>query len=140
MYLNLQLLFSCKIQRAADQLEADKSAFESYRKTIIANSDTLAKPDDSPAVLSLITSAKDRLSKLVYDEDKSFAENLIIIDSIFNQLESDLENTRISVGIENHNNRSGNMQIHTLDGKKIDVLTKSGIYIINGKKRYVVIK
>ncbi|MCQ2094805.1 MAG: C10 family peptidase [Bacteroidaceae bacterium] len=129
-----------ELQRAADRLAAAKLSFELYKTEMQSYADSLAMSDDSAEIFAFIISAKDRINEFVYNEGLSLADNMSMIDAEINQLKSDLEKIRIAAAIYQINNSSDNLKIYTLDGKRIEVLSKSGIYIINGVKKFVNIK
>ncbi|MCQ2094225.1 MAG: leucine-rich repeat domain-containing protein [Bacteroidaceae bacterium] len=126
-----------KAQREAEELWANKLAFNTYRNSRKSDADALAKPDDSQEILAIITRAKEEIEGLEYDQSKSLSDNMAAVDAIIRQLKTDLENARIAAGMNGIITSDGNLQIHTLDGRKVDSIVKSGFYIINGVKKYV---
>ena len=77
-------------QRAADQLAADKAAFEAYKTEKEAAADAMAKEGDSEACQQLIADAKAAIEALTYDESKTLAENKTAVDDIIAKLQADL--------------------------------------------------
>ena len=69
-------------QRAADQLAADKAAFEAYKAEQTAAVEALAEDGDSEASQKIIADAKDAIEALEYDEAKSLEENKAAVDAI----------------------------------------------------------
>ena len=126
-----------KAQRETEELWANKLAFNTYRNSRKSDADALAKPDDSQEILAIITRAKEEIDGLEYDQSKSLSDNMAAVDAIIKQLKTDLENARIAAGMNGIITSDGNLQIHTLDGRKVDSIGKSGFYIINGVKKYV---
>ncbi len=79
-----QLNEDLETQRAADQLAADKAAFDEYKNKKKEEIDALAQEGDSDAVKELIEKAKDEIDKLTYDESKSLDENKVAADAAEN--------------------------------------------------------
>ena len=129
-----------KAQREADKLAADKAAFDEYKNGKKVEAQALAQEGDAQEVLNLIEKAQNDIDALNYDESRSLDENKAVVDGIIDQLQEDVKNARIAVGIYGIKTSNGKAKIHTLDGKKIDRIFKSGFYIINGEKRYVNIR
>ena len=77
-------------QRAADQLAADKAAFDAYKTEQKAAADALAQEGDSEAAQKIITDAKEAIDALTYDESKTLAENKAAVDAIITKLQADL--------------------------------------------------
>ena len=77
-------------QRAADQLAADKAAFDAYKTEQKAAADALAQEGDSEAAQKIITDAKAAIDALTYDESKTLAENKTAVDDIIAKLQADL--------------------------------------------------
>ena len=69
-------------QRAADQLAADKAAFDEYKADLIAAVEALAAEGDSEAAQAIIADAKAAIEALEYDEEKSLEENEAAVDEI----------------------------------------------------------
>ena len=77
-------------QRAADQLAADKAAFDAYKTEQKVAADALTQEGDSEACAALITAAKEAIDALTYDESKTLAENKTTVDDIIAKLQADL--------------------------------------------------
>ncbi|MCQ2095062.1 MAG: hypothetical protein MJY81_08740, partial [Bacteroidaceae bacterium] len=83
---------------------------------------------------------KDEINSLQYDENITLEENKSVIDELVKLLKTNVEDARIASGLNKTNISKHNLQIYTLDGKKIDSISKSGLYIINRRKRYVILE
>ncbi len=118
----------------------DKAAFDTYKEQRKAEADALAEEGDSEEVLDLIDEAKNSIDALNYDEEMTLAENKGVIDGIIDLLKENIDAQRAAVGIYGIDASADNLKVHSLDGKKIDTINKSGIYIINGVKKYVNVK
>ena len=81
-------------QRDADQLAADKAAFEAYKAEQVAAVEALAKDDDSEASQKIIADAKAAIEALEYDEAKSLDENKAAVDAIVTPVDAALETQR----------------------------------------------
>ena len=81
-------------QRAAEQLAADKAAFEAYKATATAAADQLAVDGDSEASQALIVAAKAAIEALEYNENESLEENIEAVDAILADLEESLDEQR----------------------------------------------
>ena len=127
-------------QRAADKLAADKAAFDEYKNSRKADAGELAEEGDAQEVLTLIENAQKDIDALNYDESKSLDDNKALVDGIIDQLQKDVENARIDSGIYGVKASNGEAEIYTLDGKKVDTVVESGLYIINGVKKYISLK
>ena len=107
-------------QRAADQLAADKAAFEEFKAEQIAAVEALAEEDDSEATQAIIAEAIAAIEALEYDEEKSLEENMAEIsgavdfDELKEALEAQREADAIVVGDVN-----GDGQINTVDASYI---------------------
>ena len=75
---------------AADQLAANKAAFEAYKTEQKTAADNKALSGDSQACLDLISAAKTAIDNLPYDESKSLEQNKAAVDAILTKLEADL--------------------------------------------------
>ena len=69
-------------QRAAEQLAADKAAFDAYKAEQVAAVEALAEDGDSEACQTIIANAKAAIEALTYDEEKSLEENKALVDGI----------------------------------------------------------
>ena len=67
-------------QRAAEQLAADKAAFEAYKAEQVAAVEALAEEGDSEASQAIIADAVAVIEALEYDEDKSLEENKAAVE------------------------------------------------------------
>lgn len=78
----------------ADQREADKLAFQSYKvsQKIVANS--YLKEDDGDGAKSLVSSAISQIETLPFDELKSLDQNKVEVDKILGTLYVDLDSWR----------------------------------------------
>ena len=107
-------------QRAADQLAADKAAFEEFKAEQIAAVEALAEEDDSEATQAIIAEAIAAIEALEYDEEKTLEENMAEIsgavdfDELKEALEAQREADAIVVGDVN-----GDGQINTVDASYI---------------------
>ena len=77
-------------QRAAEQLERDKNAFEEYREKQLKAIEALTKEGDSEACKELIEAAKEAVEAVTYDESKSLKENKAALDRLVSGLKDDL--------------------------------------------------
>ena len=125
-------------QRAADQLAADKAAFEAYKGEQKTASDALAQEGDSEACQQLIAAAKAAIDALTYDESKTLDENKAAVDAIVNKLKEDLaaQREKDATGIQMiKNGNDSQYVIYDMSGKRVSVNdVKKGLYIVNGKK------
>ncbi len=78
----------------AEELAADKEAFEEYKSDKKDEVDALAQEDDSDAVKEIIDSAKDGIDKLEYDESKSLEDNKAAVDAKVDEAEKAVEDQR----------------------------------------------
>ena len=69
-------------QRAAEQLAADKAAFEAYKAEQVAAVEALAEEGDSEASQAIIADAVAAIETLAYDEEKSLEENKAAVEEI----------------------------------------------------------
>jgi hypothetical protein len=90
-------------KEAAQQLAADKAAFEAYKQGIIVAAGALARDEDSEACKALIAKAKNTLNALEYDESKTLEQNKAEVDAVLAKLRQELEAQRASEqqGLEN---------------------------------------
>ncbi|MBQ6119642.1 MAG: hypothetical protein IJK98_10445, partial [Clostridia bacterium] len=75
---------------AADQLAADKAAFNTYKTAAKAAAGDKIEDGDSAACRRLILIAKNSIDALAYDEDKTLEENKAAADAILAKLDTDL--------------------------------------------------
>ena len=121
------------------QLEVDKQNFADYKTEQQAVADALAEEGDSEACQQLITDAKVAINALAYDEGKTFDENKAAVDAIIEKLKNDLTAQRAAdaaASIVSINGGNVKTDIwYDMHGRKLKgMLTKSGVYILNGKK------
>ena len=127
-----------RAQEAAEQLAADKAAFEAYKGEQKTASDALAQEGDSEACQQLIAAAKAAIDALTYDESKTLDENKTAVDAIVNKLKEDLaaQREKDATGIQIiKNGNDSQYVIYDMSGKRVSVNdVKKGLYIVNGKK------
>ena len=75
---------------AADQLAADKAAFNTYKTAAKAAAGDKIEDGDSAACRRLILNAKNAITALTYDESKTLDENKAAVDAILAKLDTDL--------------------------------------------------
>ena len=75
-------------------LQRDKEAYDAYKVPSKQDADDLALEGDSAACKDLIADAKADIDTLVYDEDKTLAENKAIIDGMVDDLADALDTQR----------------------------------------------
>ena len=75
---------------AAEQLAADKAAFEKYKNDQKDAADALAEDGDSHVCEQLIEDAKAAIDALAYDVAKNLDENKAVVDAIVSKLDADL--------------------------------------------------
>ena len=75
---------------AADQLAADKAAFNTYKTAAKAAAGDKIEDGDSAACRRLILNAKNAITALTYDESKTPDENKAAVDAILAKLDTDL--------------------------------------------------
>ena len=69
-------------QRAAEQLAADKAAFDEFKAEQIATVEALAAEGDSEASQQIIAEAVAAIEALEYDEEKTLDENKAAVDEL----------------------------------------------------------
>ena len=75
---------------AADQLAADKAAFNAYKTAAKAAAGEKYEDGDSAACRRLILNAKNAIDALAYDESKTPDENKAAVDAVLAKLDTDL--------------------------------------------------
>ena len=81
-------------QRAAEQLAADKAAFDEFKAEQIAAVEALAAEGDSEASQQIIAEAVAAIEALEYDEEKTLDENKAAVDEVVAPVAEALEAQR----------------------------------------------
>lgn len=81
-------------EREAAEQAARLAAFVEYKSEQAHAADALAFEEDSPECLQLIADAQSSIDALQYDLEKTLEENKAAIDTIIDQLSTDLDNQR----------------------------------------------
>ncbi len=79
---------------AAEELAADKDAFEEYKEEKKNEIDALAQDGDSDAVKEIIDEAKKDIDDLEYDESKSLEDNKAAVDAKVDDTQKAVEDQR----------------------------------------------
>ena len=85
-----RLASDVEAQRKADQLAADKAAFEHYKSDLSTTAGKMISSGDGSAVQQLIANAQSAIAALRYDESKSLADNKARVDAIIEKLTTDI--------------------------------------------------
>ena len=105
-------------QRAADQLAADKAAFDEYKADLIAAVEALAEDGDSEASQQIIADAVAAIEALEYDEEKSLEENLAAAEELTDGVAEALAEQRAADAII-LGDVNGDGKINTVDASYI---------------------
>ena len=103
------------------------TAFEVYKNQQKNAADELAVEGDSAAVTTLITTAKEDIDAVSYDETKTLDENKAVVDAIIEQLEEDIENQRAADEVVTQINQLKAAEEVSLDDKD-DIIAARNAY------------